>query len=357
MWTDLGVIAAVIALLVGVNGLYVAAEFAIIAVRPSRLAQLEEAGHPLASSLLGTVRSSRELDAYISTAQAGITMASLGLAMYGEAALATWITHWLPAGWTEHTAHLVAGAIALSVLTYLHIVPGEMIPKTWALSDSESTALKAALPMRLSRVLFWPIVAPLTLLGQWVLRLLRVPNPSTRERVLSADELGEVISQSTAGGLLSEREGEMLLNIFEFSQQTASGVMTPRDRIHALSIDLPGPDVVARLEASPHSRLPVYRGALDRIEGALHVKDFVPRLLETGGAPDNWTDLIRPVPSVEAALGLEALLELFKVERARLAIVCDETGATVGLVTLQDVAEEIVGDLADQPGETAAAHI
>lgn len=350
MWTDLGVIAAVIALLVGVNGLYVAAEFAIIAVRPSRLAQLEEAGHPLARSLVETVRSSRELDAYISTAQAGITMASLGLAMYGEAALATWIVHWLPEGWSEHTAHLVAGAIALSVLTYLHIVPGEMIPKTWALSGAEATALRAALPMRISRVLFWPIVAPLTLFGQWVLRALRVPNPSTRERVLTADELGEVISQSTAGGLLSEREGEMLLNIFEFSDQTAAGVMTPRESIHALSFDLPGQEVVTRLEASPHSRLPVFRDTIDQVEGVLHVKDFVPRLLETGGAPVHWTDLIRPAPSVESGVGLEPLLELFKVERARLAIVRGETGATVGLVTLQDVAEEIVGDLPEQFG-------
>jgi CBS domain containing-hemolysin-like protein len=283
-------------------------------------------------------------------------MASLGLAMYGEAALATWIAHWLPAGWSEHTAHIVAGAIALGVLTYLHIVPGEMIPKTWALSEAESTALRAALPMRVSRVLFWPIVAPLTLFGRWVLMLLRVPNPSTRERVLSADELGEVISQSTAGGLLSEHEGEMLLNIFEFSDQTAASVMTPRPRIDALSIDLPGVDVVSRLEASPHSRMPVFRGSLDHVAGVLHVKDFVPRLLETGGAPNQWTDLVRPVPSVAGGLGVEALLELFKQEHARMAIVHDESGDTIGLVTLQDVAEEIVGDLAEHPvGESAAA--
>lgn len=341
---ELAVISAIIAVLVFINGLYVAAEFAIIAVRPSRLANLAEEGHPLAPGLLGIVRSTRHLDTYISTAQAGITMASLGLAMYGEESLAELLALRLPGTLDDHTAHLVAGFIAILILTYVHIVPGEMIPKSLALSRSEATAFAVALPMRVSQIVFAPVVVPLTWLGGAVLRLLRVPNPATRERVLSADELGEVISQSTEGGLLTESEGEMLLNIFDFSDRQAHHVMTPKKAIDALDLDLAGDALTARLAASPHHRFPVCDGDIDHVAGILHLKDYVRWRLENDGDPD-LRSLVRPALVVPMDMSLERLLELFRRERGHLALVLDKGHRTVGLVTLHDLAEEIVGAL------------
>jgi CBS domain containing-hemolysin-like protein len=340
----------VIILLVLLNGLFVMAEFSIIGVRPTQLEQMVDEGVSRAQGVLAIVESRQKQDQYIATAQLGITVASLGLAMYGEPQIAHFIEPYLENLWFEPSHELVGSigyVIALGLLTYLHVVVGEMVPKSLALSDAPRMVLLLSRPMTVAR---WILAYPVKILnrvGVSMLRLFRVPPVEGHERVLSPEELELIVTESTEGGLLNAEEQEMILNIFDFSDRTVSQVMTPRTKVEAIPLEVSRQEILKMVTDSRHSRFPVYEGDRDHIVGILHLKDLVKQTLR----PESRFDLrliLRSAPAVPEDLPVQTLLAAFKRQKLHMAIVLDEFGGMDGIVTLEDLVEEIVGEVRDE---------
>ena len=340
----------VIFLLVLLNGLFVMAEFSIIGVRPTQLEQMVDEGVSRAQNVLDIVESRQKQDQYIATAQLGITIASLGLAMYGEPQIAHFIEPYLEGLWFEPSPELVQSigyVIALGLLTYLHVVVGEMVPKSLALSDAPRMVLVLSRPMAFAR---WILSLPVTILnriGVSMLRLFRVPPAEGHERVLSPEELELIVTESTEGGLLNEEEQEMILNIFDFSDRTVSQVMTPRTKVEAIPLDVSRQEILNFVTDSRHSRFPVYDGDRDHIVGILHLKDLVKQTLKTESRFDLRL-ILRSAPAVPEDLPVQTLLAAFKRQKLHMAIVLDEFGGMDGIVTLEDLVEEVVGEVRDE---------
>lgn len=342
----------VILLLVLLNGLFVAAEFAIIGVRPSRVEQLVGEGNGRASRILEVLQSNRKQDSYIATAQVGITLASLGLGMYGEPQIARFIEPVLgqiAGGAVSSTfLHTIAFIISLTFVTYLHVVIGEMVPKSQALGNTERVALWLIRPMNVAQTLLGPGVRALNAIGNWLLlRVLRIPPAQGHLRLHSPEELELIVSESAEGGLLNEEEEEMILNIFDFSDRQVGQVMTPRRKVQAIPVDWDIDELLSFVAGSTFSRFPVYEGDLDHVIGILHLKDLIRQQLRTRGSLDIRL-ILRPAPSVPEYQPVEKLLAAFKRQRIHMAIVLDEFGGTAGIVTLEDLIEEVVGEVRDE---------
>ena len=246
---DLSPIVAVIAL-VAINGVFVAAEFSLVASRRSRIDTLASAGSRGARWLLGVFDRPTGKDSYIAVAQLGITLASIGLGMYGEPAIAHWLYDPFESlGLSEAAAHTVGFLVALSIITYLHVVLGEMIPKALALSEPEGTSLRVNPVMLAFSLLFRPAVAFLNWTALSLMRLLRIPDPDTTLSLYSSEELAIVTDESAEGGALPEVQRAMINNIFELEDLTAEELMTSRSHIRALEHDASRADIAARIEA------------------------------------------------------------------------------------------------------------
>jgi CBS domain containing-hemolysin-like protein len=355
----------VLFVLILINGLFVAAEFSIIGVRPSRVAQLSDEGNRTARWVRSILESGRATDRYIATAQLGITLASLGLGMYAEPVLAHLIEGPLHdgLGLDEAVVHTVAFLFSLALITYLHVVVGEMVPKSLALHDPERTVLLLSVPMRMMGRLFSIPVSVLNRIGISMLRLLRVPPSAEASRLHSPDELELIISESSAGGLLRDYERELAVNIFDFVERRVDQVMTHRTSILAIPVTISEDQLLDLATTSRYSRLPVYEGDIDNIVGELHLKDFVRQQL--AGGPFDLRSLLRQAPFVPATLPADTLLRLFRRQHQHMAIVIDEHGGTLGLVTLEDLLEEVVGEVRDEFDvdevapivQTAAGHL
>jgi CBS domain containing-hemolysin-like protein len=337
----------VILFLVLLNGLFVAAEFAIIGVRPSRLEQLASQGNPAARRVHAVLRDRAHVDRYIATAQLGITLASLGLGMYAEPVIAHLIEGPLERWFhmEEALLHTIGFILALSIITYLHVVIGEMVPKSLALQSSEKTVLALSGPMSLMGKLFLVPVHALNWIGLQLLRLFRVPPPA-HGRGYTPDELELIVSESYAGGLLDENEQEMVASVFDFGERRVAEVMTPRPRMRAIPVTSSERDVLDLLEEPRYNRLPVYEGSIDNIIGVLHVKDFIRQ--QISGEPFDLRALLRQVPFVPETVLISNLLGIFRRQHHQIAVVVDEHGGTLGLVSLEDLIEEVFGEVQDE---------
>ena len=334
---------AVIAALIVLNGLYVAAEFAIVGAPRLAIERRARAGQRVAGIVHRILEHPREQDRFIAAAQIGITVASLGLGMYGEHVVAGWIAGGLEAtGVARWVAiHAVATVIAVVILTYFHIVIGEMVPKSLALQRAERTVLWITPPMLATKMLIYPLVIGLNGIGNAVLRLFGVDRQTaTHERYYTPQELELVVRESEKAGALSADSGRLLREIFEFGDLTAGQVMSPRVRVTGVPIGSAPAAVEQTLRTSPHTRYPVYEGNLDRITGMIHVKDLL-RLILAGEAVQPRH--ARVMPTVPDTAPLDAVLALMRRERAQMALVVDEHGGTAGVVTLQDLFEEVIG--------------
>lgn len=338
----------IIALLILVNGVFVAAEFSIIGARPSRIERLAKDGNRAAQWVRGVLHSRTRTDRYIATAQLGITLASVGLGMYAEPAIAHLIEgplhDWF--GLEGAIVHTISFIVALSGITYLHVVLGEMVPKSLALQGPERTVLMLTTFMRFVGKLFSIPVSALNWIGLLTLKLLRVPPPGMDSRLYSLDELEMVVLESYAGGLLNQREQELVANILDFSEERVEQVMIPRTLITAIPITIPEQALLDLIPTTGYSRLPVYRGSVDNIVGMLHLKDLVRQQLS--GDPFDLPSLLRKVSFVPETLPVKSLLASFKRLHQHMAIIIDEHGGTLGLVTLEDLLEEVVGDVRDE---------
>ncbi|NKQ37720.1 MAG: HlyC/CorC family transporter [Chloroflexi bacterium] len=349
-WTAILIPLIIILFLVLLNGLYVSAEFSIIGVRRTQLEEMIEDGDKQAESVLDIVASRFQQDRYIATAQLGITLASLGLAMYGEPHIAHFLEPYLAQLWFEPSPELVETlgyVIALGLLTYLHVVLGEMVPKSLALADAPQTSLRLHQPMKISQTILHYPVQILNSIGRWLLRLFRIPPVEGHERVLSAEELELLVTESAEAKLLLAEEQEMIVNIFEFSDRTVEQVMTSRTRVEAIPQDIHREELLQFVTHSRHSRFPVYEGDLDHIVGVVHLKDIVRQTVKSQGKFDLRL-ITRSVPAVPEDLPVPNLLAAFKREHLHMAIVLDEFGGMAGIVTLEDLVEEIVGEVRDE---------
>ncbi len=338
----------IISVLILLNGLFVAAEFAIIGVRKSRMEQLAEQGNQTAAWVRGVLNDSTKTDAWIATAQLGITLASLGLGMYAEPAIAHLIEEplhdWFGLGGA--IVHTISFVLALGLITYVHVVVGEMVPKSLALQNPEGTVLSLTPPMRISgRIFMYPVIV-LNNIGLLLLRALRIPPPTESSRLYTPDELELIIAESSAGGLVEDFEGEMAANIFDFSQRRVGQVMTHRTSVEALPITASESQVLALVATLPFSRVPVYQTDIENIIGVLHIKDFIRQQLSE--APYDLRALLRQLFFVPETLHIGELLATFRAEHQHMAIVMDEHGGTLGLVTLEDLIEEVVGEVRDE---------
>lgn len=336
----------VIILLIIANGLFVAAEFAIVAARKPRVAQMGRDGNRLAQQVNDILESAANQDRYIATAQLGITLASVGLGMYGERSIAGWLygplEHYIH--FSEPLAHTVATIISVALLTYLHVVLGEMIPKALALQAPESTALRVSRPMQIFGRALTPFVWALDGISTAFLRLLGIPIAG-HGQFYSATELEQLVDESFEEGEVADKQHELIDNIFSFGDRDVAQLMTPRTKVTGLPITAQVEDIVKEIDRG-YSRFPVYEGDLDHIVGILHVRDFI--RMQARGENFSLRRLMRRAPRVPEHLPAETLLEAFKRLKVHMAIVMNEYGGTAGIVTLEDLLEEVVGELHDE---------
>jgi CBS domain containing-hemolysin-like protein len=342
---------AIIAALIVLNGLFVAAEFAIVAAPRLSLERRARAGHSVAAAVVATLSDPRRQDQFIATAQVGITLASLGLGMYGEHVVAEWFAIGFENLGAHRyvAAHGAASVLSVVVLTYFHIVVGEMVPKSLALQQAERTVLWITPLMRIVRVCFHPLVLGLNVIGNGILALLGMSRQTpSHERYYSPEELQLVVQESAEAGVLTGEARSLVSGIFEFGEHTAGEVMVPRVMVTGLPVGVSPEDVEDVLRRWPKARYPVYDGDVDHILGVVHVKDLL-RLI-VAGAPLTAHEA-RPLPIVPETARLDQVLSTMRAERTHMALVVDEHGGVAGIVTLEDLVEEVVGDIRDGDDE------
>ncbi len=347
---------AIITSLILLNGIFVAAEFAIVGAPKAAIDARAAQGDRLARLVQRVLRDTRLQDRYIATAQLGITLASLGLGMYGEHVLADAIYDALGAtgapAWI--VSHGVASVVAVAILTYFHIVVGEMIPKSLALQQAERLACWITPPMLWTKNLLYPLVVALNGLGNLLLKALGVNRQAQNaEQYYTPEELQLIVQESGELGALRSESSEMLQELFEFGDLNAAQVMVPRVRIIGIQVGMKPAAIRELLADQTHTRYPLYEKDLDHIVGMAHIKDLLRLLVreETMAAAH-----ARPLPVVPETAPLDTVLTVMRRDRTQMAVVIDEHGGTAGVVTLQDLFEEVVGDLEEDPAAGSQVH-
>jgi len=338
--------------LVALNGFFVAAEFALVRVRESRIVQLEQEG----SARAGSVRDAlRDLDAYLSVCQVGITMASLALGWVGEPAVSHLIEPVLGALGiaSERVVTVVSVVLGFTVITYAHLVFGEQAPKYFSIQRAERTSLWISRPLKICMIFLRPVVWIVNTSTNFILRPWGIKLGEEME-AHSEEELRIMISSSTASGVLDPEEREYLNNVFDFGDTVAREIMVPRPDIEALSLDVPLSELAEAAAFGRYTRYPVYEGDLDQVLGAVHVKDL---FRAAGEDPENFDirEIIRECLVVPENKPIEQILREFQSRKLQMAIVIDEWGSVEGLITIEDVLEELVGEIQDEFDEDEAA--
>jgi CBS domain containing-hemolysin-like protein len=342
--------------LILLNGIFVAAEFAIVGAPRASIDARAARGDRLAQSVQEILRNPQLQDRYIATAQLGITVASLGLGMYGEHVIADGIYHLLggmgaPA-WLM--SHGLASVVAIAILTYFHIVVGEMIPKSLALQQAEHMALWITPPMLWIKTIVLPLVVVLNGIGNGVLSLFGINRQrQSAEQYYTPEELQLIVQESEERGAIRSESGQMLQVLFEFANLTAAEVMVPRVRIVGLPLGATPDRIRELLGTQPHTRYPVFEQDLDHIVGMIHIKDLLRLLLR--GEPIGQAHA-RLIPLVPETAPLDTVLSTMRRERTQMAVVIDEHGGTSGVATFEDLFEEVVGDIDAGPGSAPAPY-
>jgi CBS domain containing-hemolysin-like protein len=341
-----------IVLLVLANGFFVAAEFSLVSVRRTRIAELVARGDTGAEAVQKAIDNP---DRVIAATQLGITLSSLALGWVGEPALAHLISPVVglfPSVIQAQVSHSISAAIAFGAITFMHVVVGELAPKSIALQNPERTSLVVAVPTLWTERIFKPAIWALNGTGNALLKLIGVQPASGHELAHSVEELKMLVTASAEGGVVEVEESEMLHAIFDFGELVVRQVMIPRTEVIAVEADTPLDEIINLVSKSTYTKFPVYEDNLDQILGIIHVKD----MLNTMQSPDCQhcvgRDLVREALYVPETLHVSALLRHFRNNRQHIAIVLDEYGGTAGLVTLEDLLEEIVGEVSDPFDET-----
>ena len=345
---------AVVGALVLANGFFVAAEFALVSIRKTRIDQLAAEGNASAVIVKNALH---DLDRYIAATQVGITIASLILGGYGEPALVgilgpLFVMAGLPHEGTAFTAGAISVGIAYFIMTALHVIVGELMPKSIALQQPEKVALLVGRPMTWVAKLFTPLIWMLNGTGNFLLRRLGLHASEGHAQVHSPEELDLLFAQSHDAGELTKTEFEILHRVVKFSDLTAREIMVPRVEMKALPLSMTRAELTMYINEAPHTRVPVFHGSMDEIVGIAHLKDLLKFVgiasVEASNERVNLMPIVRDAPRVPETITIDRLLVDFKRRRQQMAIVIDEFGGTSGIVTMGDLLEQAFGDVHDE---------
>ncbi len=345
---------AVVTLMIAVNGLYVASEFATVASRRTRVHRLAAEGNPLAKALLAIMEDGKQLDDYVAACQLGITISSLVLGAYGQNQVSndllgpiTSLLQWT--GWNldaAATAETVTFLIVIVSLTTLQVLLGELLPKSISIQYPETVAMAVVYPMRISMFLLRPLIWLFNGSGRLILRLLgQASHKDVHAHIHSAEEIEILVSESAQGGLLDSEERQMLRNAFRLRDLIAREVMVHRTRLAAAAIDSRPLDLIELALKEGYSRIPLYQDNIDNVKGFVHIKDVFRLYIEE---KENLAEIMREVIYVPDSLAAADVWETLRNKRQYVAIVFDEYGGTAGMITVEDLIEEIFGELQDE---------
>jgi putative hemolysin len=326
-----------VAVLILLNAFFVAAEYGLVTARRTRIIELQHQGNRRARDVL---RITSDPGRFIAAMQLGVTLTSLGIGALGEETLSREFKHW--------TAAILAIVIAYAILSFFHVVFGELVPKGAALGHAEGTALWVAIPVRAFITVFRPVIWFLQEATDLILHGFGLEPPGAERQVHSEAELRMLVSRSTAEGEIEESERELIDKVFVFGDKDVADVMVAKPDVAAVSIDMPPEEALAVVLDSPYTRYPVFRESLDDIVGVLHVRDLFSAIHDRGLAGLELASLLRPAYVVPETKDLASLLQEFRRTNSHFAVVVDEYGALVGIATLEDLLEEIVGEIEDE---------
>lgn len=332
-------------LLVLLNGFFVAAEFALVKVRMAQIELQANKGHRRAIVAKSIVEN---LDAYLSACQLGITLASLGLGWVGESIVADIIIQVFGEHISLETAHKISFPVAFTIITVLHIVIGEMAPKTVAIRYSYQTSLLVSFPLRLFYVIFRPFIWMLNALSIGFLKMIGI-KPMADQDIHTEEELRMLLTESEEGGAIKPSEHELIQNVFEFDDRIVKQIMVPRTKISAIDIELTKDEIIERILDEGYSRMPVYEDSLDNIIGIIHTREVLKAIVQKNFK--TIRDLIRPAYYIPASKRINELLREFQTQHIQVAIVTTEHGGTAGFVAMEDIIEELVGEIQDESDE------
>ncbi|MBA3682159.1 MAG: HlyC/CorC family transporter [Bacteroidetes bacterium] len=335
-------------LLILLNGFFVAGEFALVKVRASQLdvkAQKGSSRAKLAKTLL------EKLDAYLSATQLGITLASLALGAVGEEVISHFVIGiFAKTGMVTNpvTVHSISLPIALALLTFLHVTLGEQIPKMIGIKYSMDTLLVFAWPLRIFYFIFSPFIWLLNKTSSMVLRIIGVKKVG-EDDVHTEEELRLILTESEEGGAIKPSENELIQNVFDFDDRIVKQIMVPQNRVVALDVELGRGEITKRVIEEGFSRIPIYLGDIDNVIGIVHSKDLLKALIENRFR--TLKDIMRPVHFIPESMKINELLRDFQKHHIQMAIVTNEFGSTAGLITMEDIIEELVGEIQDEHDE------
>lgn len=338
--------------LVLLNGFFVAAEFSIVKVRYSQIQLKAAEGNTMAKQAENIIKN---LDAYLSATQLGITLASLALGWVGESALHHLIEslfHSLNVELAASTVTTISVVCSFMLITTMHIVFGELVPKSIAIRKSEATTLFIAYPLHLFYNVFRPFIWLMNSLSSGFLRIIKI-NPASDQDIHSTEELQLLVKQSADSGEIQEENYEIIKNAFDFTDHTAKQIMIPRQNISSIDIEDTTEEIIAQIMDSGYSRIPVYEGSIDNVVGIFYTKEIIREYIKSKGElnHDNLRGLMREAFFVVGSKKISDLLKVFQLKKQHMAIVIDEFGGTEGIITLEDILEELVGEIQDEEDE------
>ena len=338
--------------LVILNGFFVAAEFSIVKVRYSQIQIKVQEGNPIAKQLELILK---KLDAYLSATQLGITLSSLALGWIGEGTMHHFMDKFLimmNLSLDDTSVTTISLFFSFFIITILHIVFGELVPKSIAIRKSESTAMFVAYPLRGFTIVFQPFIWLMNSMSNGFLRMINIP-PAEESDIHSSEELQLLVKQSADSGEIEEEDYEIIKNAFDFTDHSAKQIMVPRQNILSIDIEDPIEDIINVIVDSGYSRIPVYEGSIDNIIGVLYTKEIIREYIKRNGNLTNTDlrDLMREAFFVVGSKKISDLLKNFQQKKQHLAIVIDEFGGTEGIISLEDILEELVGEIQDEEDE------
>jgi CBS domain containing-hemolysin-like protein len=332
-------------ILVFLNGFFVAAEFAIVKVRQSQIELKANSGNSIAKVAMGILNN---MDGYLSACQLGITLASLALGWIGEPVVANMvrgITAYFGMDIDEQNLHHVSIVIAFGLITVLHIVLGEQVPKTAAIKSPMNFTMYIALPLRAFYILFSPFIWALNGMSVGVLNLLGLKGNDHSE-IHTEEEIRMLLTESEEGGAIKQSEHELIQNVFEFDDRVVRQILIPRTKISAIDVESSKEEVIQKVIDEGYSRMPVYQDSLDNIIGLIYSKDLIKALHEKSFKGVN--ELLRPAYYIPYNKRINELLKEFQTQHIQMAVVTNESGGTAGIVTMEDIIEELVGEIQDE---------
>ncbi|QIY89802.1 hemolysin family protein [Chryseobacterium gallinarum] len=335
--------------LVLLNGFFVAAEFSIVKVRYSQIQLKAAEGDSMAKQAEHIIK---HLDEYLSATQLGITLASLALGWVGESALhhiVENIFHSLNFNMSQATVTSVSLVISFVLITIMHIVFGELIPKSIAIRKSEATTMATAVPLRVFYTIFKPFIWLMNSMSNGFLRLIKI-HPASEQEIHSTEELQLLVKQSADSGEIEEENYEIIKNAFDFTDHSAKQIMVPRQNITSIDFEEDVNEIINKIMDSGYSRIPVYIGSIDNVIGIFYTKEIIREFVKRKGDLDHedLKDLMRDAFFVVESKKVSDLLKTFQLKKQHIAVVIDEFGGTEGIITLEDILEELVGEIQDE---------